>query len=102
MSGIDLRRTSASAALTAPMGGVLRFGPDPYLSPDRGRAMGLGNRGPFGECHQTPCVPHGHLALRTLIAEDRMAALNPACVIATAGTVNTGAIDDLVAVRGPL
>jgi glutamate/tyrosine decarboxylase-like PLP-dependent enzyme len=34
-------------------------------------------------------------ALRQAIAEDRAAGLKPACVIGTAGTVNTGAIDDL-------
>lgn len=36
-------------------------------------------------------------ALRRAIAEDRSAGLKPACVIGTAGTVNTGAIDDLQA-----
>lgn len=36
-------------------------------------------------------------ALRTAIAEDRTAGFQPACLIATAGTVNTGAIDDLEA-----
>ena len=36
-------------------------------------------------------------ALRAAIAEDRAAGLQPACLIATAGTVNTGAIDDLQA-----
>jgi glutamate/tyrosine decarboxylase-like PLP-dependent enzyme len=36
-------------------------------------------------------------ALKTAIAEDRAAGLRPACVIGTAGTVNTGAIDDLQA-----
>lgn len=36
-------------------------------------------------------------ALRTAIAQDRAAGLQPACVIGTAGTVNTGAIDDLQA-----
>jgi glutamate/tyrosine decarboxylase-like PLP-dependent enzyme len=35
--------------------------------------------------------------LKTAIAEDRVAGLRPACVIGTAGTVNTGAIDDLEA-----
>ena len=34
-------------------------------------------------------------ALRRAIAEDRALGLAPACIIATAGTVNTGAIDDL-------
>ena len=36
-------------------------------------------------------------ALRRAIAEDRAAGFQPACVIGTAGTVNTGAIDDLPA-----
>lgn len=34
-------------------------------------------------------------ALRQAIAADRAAGLMPACIVATAGTVNTGAIDDL-------
>jgi len=34
-------------------------------------------------------------ALRAAIMEDRAAGFQPACLIATAGTVNTGAIDDL-------
>ncbi|MDG4882241.1 aspartate aminotransferase family protein [Mesorhizobium sp. WSM4884] len=36
-------------------------------------------------------------ALKTAIAEDRAAGFKPACIIGTAGTVNTGAIDDLQA-----
>ena len=34
-------------------------------------------------------------ALKAAIAEDREAGFRPACVIGTAGTVNTGAVDDL-------
>ncbi|RUW50030.1 aspartate aminotransferase family protein [Mesorhizobium sp. M1A.F.Ca.ET.072.01.1.1] len=34
-------------------------------------------------------------ALKTAIAGDRAAGFKPACIIGTAGTVNTGAIDDL-------
>ncbi len=37
-------------------------------------------------------------ALENAIAEDRAAGLRPACVIATAGTTNTGSIDDLKAI----
>lgn len=36
-------------------------------------------------------------ALRAAISDDRAAGLQPACLIATAGTVNTGAIDNLEA-----
>ena len=36
-------------------------------------------------------------ALQTMITADRAAGLTPFCVIGTAGTVNTGATDDLVA-----
>nr|WP_306264648.1 pyridoxal-dependent decarboxylase [Pararhizobium sp. IMCC3301] len=36
-------------------------------------------------------------ALRSAIAEDRAAGFQPACLIGNAGTVNTGAIDDLEA-----
>lgn len=39
-------------------------------------------------------------ALEKAIAEDRAAGLRPACVIATAGTTNTGAIDDIKAIAG--
>ena len=39
-------------------------------------------------------------ALSRMIARDRETGLQPFCVIGTAGTVNTGAIDDLAAIAG--
>lgn len=39
-------------------------------------------------------------ALRAAILEDESKGLRPFCVIGTAGTVNTGAIDDLAAIAG--
>ncbi len=39
-------------------------------------------------------------ALADAVAEDRAAGLQPLCVIASAGTVNSGAIDDLEAIGG--
>src|SRR3546814_18712024 len=60
-------------------------------------AMGLGNialrRVPTdGACQMDMA------ALRAAVIEDRASGLHPACVIATAGTVNTGALDDLGAI----
>lgn len=37
-------------------------------------------------------------ALARMVAEDRAAGVKPACVIATAGTTNTGSMDDLLAI----
>ena len=39
-------------------------------------------------------------ALETMIATDRAAGIVPACVIGNAGTINTGAVDDLAALAG--
>ncbi|TPL54119.1 pyridoxal-dependent decarboxylase [Mesorhizobium sp. B2-4-6] len=59
-------------------------------------ALGLGNRA----LRRIPtdaglCIDIA--ALKSAIAEDRAAGFKPACVIGTAGTVNTGAVDDLQA-----
>ena len=59
-------------------------------------ALGLGNKA----LRRIPTDPELRIdvaALRAAIAEDRAAGCQPACLIATAGTVNTGAIDDLQA-----
>ena len=57
-------------------------------------ALGLGNRA----LRRIPTDAELRIdlvALRRAIAQDRAAGFRPACVIGTAGTVNTGAIDDL-------
>jgi glutamate/tyrosine decarboxylase-like PLP-dependent enzyme len=95
MSGIDLREEGVTA-LAAPM----RFyGSDQIHSCHRiaVEAMGLGNQGLRRVRSGADCrmdLP----ALRAAIAEDRAAGMQAACVIATAGTVNTGAIDNLEAI----
>jgi aromatic-L-amino-acid/L-tryptophan decarboxylase len=57
-------------------------------------AMGVGNRA----LERIPTADDLRIdldALRTAIVRDRAAGFQPACVIGNAGTVNTGAIDDL-------
>jgi len=95
MSGIDLRNEGVGA-LSAPM----RFyGSDQVHSCHRiaVETMGLGNNALRRVPSDADCRMDLS-ALRTAIAEDRASGLHPACVIATAGTVNTGAIDDLEAI----
>lgn len=95
MSGIDLRAEGVGA-LCAPM----RFyGSDQVHSCHRTavEAMGLGDIA----LHRVPSDADCRMelpALRKAITKDRASGLHPACVIATAGTVNTGAIDDLEAI----
>ncbi len=93
-AGIDVREEGV-AAIEKP----LRFyGSDQIHSCHRKamESLGLGNRA----LRRIP-TDHGlRIDLRTLrsaIAEDRAAGFRPACIIGTAGTVNTGAIDDLEA-----
>ena len=93
-AGIDVREHGI-AAIEKP----LRFyGSDQVHSCHRKamEALGLGNRA----LRRIPTDAELRIdlaALRTAIAQDRAAGFQPACVIGTAGTVNTGAIDDLQA-----
>lgn len=93
-AGIDVREHGV-AAMTRP----LRFyGSEQIHSCHRKamEALGMGNRA----LRRIPTDAELRIdltALRAAIAEDRAAGCQPACVIATAGTVNTGAIDDLTA-----
>lgn len=95
MSGIDLRELGVGA-LTAPM----RFYGSNQIHSCHQKAIeaiGLGNR----TLRRVPSDRQCRMditALRSAIAQDRADGVNPACVIASAGTVNTGAIDDLEAI----
>ena len=93
-AGIDIREEGV-AALPRP----LRFyGSDQIHSCHRKavEALGLGNRA----LRRIPSDAEFRIdvsALKAAILEDRAAGLLPACIIANAGAVNTGAIDDLEA-----
>ena len=93
-AGIDVRELGV-AAMPAP----LRFyASDQMHSCHRKavEALGLGNQAlrriPTGADCRIDLT-----ALRLAIAEDRARGFTPACIIGTAGTVNSGAIDDLPA-----
>ncbi|AVO37533.1 pyridoxal phosphate-dependent decarboxylase family protein [Pukyongiella litopenaei] len=92
MAGIDVR-SEGVAAMPQP----LRFYGSDQLHSCHQKAvelLGLGNKA----LRRVPTGPDFRMdvsALEDMIAEDRNAGFRPACVIATAGTVNTGAIDDL-------
>lgn len=95
MSGIDLRELGLGA-LKAP----LRFyGSDQIHSCHQIalEALGLGNQALCRVPADAACRMDV-AALRSAIVRDREQGFQPACVIATAGTVNTGAIDDLDAI----
>src|SRR5215469_3908113 len=93
-AGIDVREEGV-AAIAKP----LRFyGSDQIHSCHRKamEALGLGNRA-LRRIATDSALRIDLAVLRAAIAEDREAGFRPACVIGTAGTVNTGAIDDLQA-----
>ncbi len=94
-AGIDLRNEGVRA-LPRP----LRFYGSDQIHSCHQKAvetLGLGNRA----LRRIPTGGDCRLDLDALdraIAEDRAGGWRPACVIATAGTVNTGAVDDLAGV----
>ncbi|MER9403178.1 aspartate aminotransferase family protein [Mesorhizobium caraganae] len=93
-AGIDVREHGV-AAIEKP----LRFyGSDQIHSCHRKgmEALGLGNRA-LRRIASDASLRIDIAALRAAIAEDRAAGFKPACIIGNAGTVNTGAIDDLQA-----
>ena len=97
MAGIDLREEGV-AALTEPM----RFYASDQVHSCHRKAvetLGLGNKA----LRRIPTDSRYRIdleALRAAIAEDRARGFRPACVIGTAGTVNSGAVDDLTALAG--
>lgn len=93
-AGIDVREHGV-AAIEKP----LRFyGSDQIHSCHRKgmEALGLGNRA-LRRIASDASLRIDIQALRAAISEDRAAGFKPACIIGNAGTVNTGAIDDLQA-----
>ena len=95
MAGVDVR---AEGVTNLPQ--PLRFYASDQVHSAHQKALeglGLGQRSlrmvPSDDALQMDVV-----ALEAMITEDRAAGLRPACVIATAGSTNTGAIDDLSAI----
>ncbi|MBZ9871608.1 aspartate aminotransferase family protein [Mesorhizobium sp. BR1-1-9] len=91
-AGIDVREHGV-AAIEKPL---RYYGSDQLHSCHRKamEALGLGNRA-LRRIPTDAGLRIDIAALRAAIAEDRQAGFKPACVIGNAGTVNTGAIDDL-------
>ena len=96
MAGVDVREEGV-AAIPQP----LRFYTSDQVHSCHQKAvelLGLGNRALVRVPTDDACRMD-LAALAQAIAADRAAGFRPACVIATAGTTNTGAIDDLPAIR---
>ncbi|MDP3406693.1 pyridoxal-dependent decarboxylase [Bosea sp. (in: a-proteobacteria)] len=96
MAGVDVREEGV-AAIPQP----LRFYASDQVHSCHQKAvelLGLGNRALVRVQSDDACRMDLS-ALAMAIANDRAAGAKPACVIATAGTTNTGAIDDLPRIR---
>lgn len=95
MAGIDLREEGV-AALEKP----LRFYASDQVHSCHRKAvetLGLGNKA-LRRVSTDARFRIDLKALREAVRQDRQQGLQPACVIGTAGTVNSGAVDDLEAV----
>lgn len=93
-AGVDIRERGVGA-----MPKPLRFYASDQVHSCHRKAMealGLGNRA-LRRIATDAALRIDIDALKAAIAEDREAGFKPTCVIGTAGTVNTGAIDDLKA-----
>lgn len=95
MAGVDVHEEGV-AALVLPM---RVYGSDQMHSCHQKavEVLGLGQKA----LHKVASNEQGQLdldALREAVKADRSSGINPICVIANAGTVNTGAIDDLHAI----
>jgi len=94
-AGCDIREEGISA-MPAP----LRFYGSDQMHSCHQQAMetlGLGNQALVRVPTKTDLTMDVDI-LRSLVSRHRSEGLKPACVIATAGTVNTGAVDDLRAI----
>nr|WP_319486029.1 pyridoxal-dependent decarboxylase [uncultured Cohaesibacter sp.] len=92
MAGIDVRAEGITA-----LPKQLRFYASDQVHSCHQQAvelLGMGNNA-LRRVPSNPDFTINISALKKMISEDRSAGHLPACVIATAGTVNTGAIDDL-------
>jgi aromatic-L-amino-acid/L-tryptophan decarboxylase len=95
MAGVDVR---AEGVTNLPQ--PLRFYASDQVHSCHQKAMetlGLGNRA-LAHVASDADFRMDMAALERAIAQDRAAGMRPACVIATAGTTNTGSIDDLKAI----
>lgn len=95
MAGIDLRQEGVDA-----MPQPLRFYASDQVHNCHHKAMNLLGLGKKSLCKITSdgAFRMDLGALQAQIRADRDQGINPACVIATAGTTNTGSIDDLSAI----
>ena len=99
-AGFDVRRDGLQEAASTRL--VMYCSTETHSWAQRAvELMGLGNRAlhrvPVGEDFGIDLV-----ALRAAIEQDRSQGLRPICIIGNAGTVNTGAFDDLLAAGGNL